>query len=264
MSGLEKMKKLIPILATLSTLSFLISLSGCKKADTHNTDSNFIDLTLSEGTYKDLTLNQKSQLTNKRICVVFGYDFNSAEIVSQMLSILKEKYGLHEDGGLIYPVVYPSDFKHGTKAYASDFTALLQDDSLDLQGVVILGAPENTHTALARNQDKWNQMVPYPIIALFPQDDILGLESTCDIVLDKSQTSGLSGEISSEEIEGQLIAEAPEVLVETINYMQTLDFSLQRNSKIQSHLLQMLKGRKFHHYTDPETGLQSINHFILN
>ena len=255
------MKRIFPVLISLSILTIL---SGCKKADKQISNSNYIELTLTDSTFEDLSLNKKWHITNKRICVIFGYDFNTPEIVNEILSLLNTKYGLAEDGGLIYPVVYPSDFKHGTKAYPSDLTTVLQNDDLDLQGVIILGAPENTHIAFARNQDKWNQQVPYPIIALFPQDDVLGIESTCDIVLDKGQTAALSGEITNEEVEGQFISEAPEVLIETIDYIQNLDFSLPRNTQIQNHLLQMLKGRKVHHYTDPETGLQSINHCVLN
>ena len=131
-------------------------------------------------------------------------------------------------------------------------------------GIVIVGAPENTHIALARNQDNWNQEVPYPVIALFPQDEVLGLEATCDIVLDKGQTTSLTGEMASTEVESQLIEETPEVLVETINYIQSLNYSLEKNSSIQVHLMQMLKNKNIHHYIDPESGLQSINHFILN
>ena len=68
----------------------------------------------------------------------------------------------------------------------------------------------------------------------------------------------------SEEIANQLIEEAPEVLVETIKYIQDLSYSLEKNSTIQTHLVQMLKNKNIHHYIDPETGLQSINHFVLN
>ena len=237
--------------------------NSCKKEQkTYN--ENSIELTLNQIDSTANTTTQKWHITNKRVCVLFGYDFNNPEIKDSLLVLLKENFGLAEDGGLIYPLSYPEDFKHGIRGYASDFAAILQSDDLDLAGVVLLGAPENTHTALARNQDKWNQQVPYPVIALFPQDDVLGIESTCDIVVDKGQTAGLTGEIAPEESDGQIHANAPAIIVETIRYIQVLDGAPSRSTELQKHMEQMLEGFSFHHYIDPESGLMSINHFVLN
>lgn len=255
------MKKTISAIISLSLIFFI---AGCKNNTVQFSDINSIELTPSEGNLSDLNNNsQKWHITNKRICVVFGYDFNKPEITNELLSLLQDNFGLDSDGGLIYPLIYPNDFRHGTRGYATDLLNELQAEDKDFMGVVILGAPDNTHSALARNQDKWNREVPYPVIALFPQDEVLGIESTCDIVLDKSQTANMAGEITQEEIEGQLIAEAPEVLINTIKYIQNLSYSLPIDSKLQSHVLQMVKSNNIHHYTDPETGLQSINHFVL-
>ena len=256
------MNKKSNIIIALTTITLIFS--GCKKQQ-KTFDTNSIDLTLNQAEEPAMqTAPQKWHVTNKRICVLFGYDFNNPEIKENLLNLLKENFGLNEDGGLIYPLTYPDDFKHGSRGYASDFTAILQSDELDLAGVVLLGAPENTHTALARNQDKWNQEVPYPVVALFPQDDVLGIESTCDIVVDKGQTAGLTGEIAPEETDGQIHQNAPEIIVETIKYIQLLDGAPSRTQALQKHMEQMLEGYQFHHYTDPESGLQSINHFVLN
>ena len=256
------MKKNTILLLTVCALSLL--LGGCKKKH-KDADANSVDLTLNQVEEPALqTAPQKWHVTNKRVCVLFGYDFNKAEIHDSLLALLKDNFGLDEDGGLIYPVSYPEDFKHGVRGYASDFAALLQSEELDLAGVVLLGAPENTHTALARNQDKWEQNVPYPVIALFPQDDVLGIESTCDIVVDKGQTAGLDGEVAPEESDGQIHQNAPEIIVETIRYIQLLDGAPERSKALQKHMEQMLEGYQFHHYTDPESGLMSINHFVLN
>lgn len=256
------MKKNKILILTVCALSLL--LGGCKKKH-KDADANSVDLTLNQVEEPALqTAPQKWHVTNKRVCVLFGYDFNKAEIHDSLLALLKDNFGLDEDGGLIYPVSYPEDFKHGVRGYASDFAALLQSEELDLAGVVLLGAPENTHTALARNQDKWEQNVPYPVIALFPQDDVLGIESTCDIVVDKGQTAGLDGEVAPEESDGQIHQNAPEIIVETIRYIQLLDGAPERSKALQKHMEQMLEGYQFHHYTDPESGLMSINHFVLN
>lgn len=256
------MKKNKILILTVCALSLL--LGGCKKKH-KDADANSVDLTLNQVEEPALqTAPQKWHVTNKRVCVLFGYDFNKAEIHDSLLALLKDNFGLDEDGGLIYPVSYPEDFKHGVRGYASDFAVLLQSEELDLAGVVLLGAPENTHTALARNQDKWEQNVPYPVIALFPQDDVLGIESTCDIVVDKGQTAGLDGEVAPEESDGQIHQNAPEIIVETIRYIQLLDGAPERSKALQKHMEQMLEGYQFHHYTDPESGLMSINHFVLN
>ncbi len=246
-----------------SLLAFSFIFSGCKKKQ-ETYDTNSIDLTLSKAEESKLSEQpQKWHVTNKRVCVLFGYDFNNPEIKEPLLTLLRNNFGLDEDGGLIYPLSYPDDFKHGVRGYASDFAAILQDDTLDLAGIVLLGAPENTHTALAKNQDKWEQNVPYPVIALFPQDDVLGIESTCDIVVDKGQTAGLTGEVAPEESDGQIHQNAPEIIVETIRYIQLLDGAPSRSRDLQKHMEQMLEGFQFHHYVDPESGLQSINHFVL-
>ena len=254
----------------IGLLAFSVMIAGCKnqqKKKTYEADSIELTTDISDETkalYDLMNTNHKWHMTNKRVIVLFGYDFNNEDIKADLLAVLSENFGLAEDGGLIYPITYPEDFKHGVRGYASDFAAFLQSDDLDLAGVVLLGAPENTHIALARNQDKWNQEVPYPVVALFPQDDVLGIESTCDIVVDKGQTAGLTGEIAPEESDGQIHQNAPEIIVETIKYIQILDGAPSRSNELQKHMAQMLEGFQFHHYTDPESGLLSINHFVLN
>ena len=42
--------------------------------------------------------------------MLFGYDFNNPEIKESLMALLKENFGLEEDGGLIYPLTYPEDF----------------------------------------------------------------------------------------------------------------------------------------------------------
>ena len=266
-TGVEMNKKRTAcgkLLILSAALTLSIGFNSCKKNQKKN-DSNSVDLTLNN--VEELSLQndpQKWHVTNKRVCVLFGYDFNNPEIKESLLELMQQNFGLDEDGGLIYPLSYPDDFKHGTRGYASDFASILQSDELDLAGVVLLGAPENTHTALAKNQDKWEQEVPYPVIALFPQDDVLGIESTCDIVVDKGQTAGLTGELAPEESDGQIHANAPEIIIETIRYIQLLDGAPSRSNELQKHMEQMLEGYQFHRYTDPESGLMSINHFVLN
>ena len=258
------MKKNTAAITGLLILSAGLIFSACKK-ETKTYNTNSLEISLNQGDSTELVSTpQKWHITNKKVCVLFGYDFNNPEIKETLLDQLKENFGLADDGGLIYPLIYTDSFKHGVRGYANDFASILTSDDLDLCGIVLLGAPENTHTAIAKNQDKWEQNVPYPVIALFPQDDVLGIESTCDIVVDKGQTAGLTGEIAPEETDGQIHEKAFEIIIETIKYIQELEGAPERTKTLQKHMEQMLQGYQFHHYTDPETGLQSINHFVLN
>ena len=127
----------------------------------------------------------------------------------------------------------------------------------------LLGAPDTTHIALEKLQDFWESKVPYPVIALFPQDDIAGLEASCDVIIEKSQKVEISGSIVPEEVASQLIKEAPDVLLNTIDYILTLNGALQKNLDLFVHVKQMLKGKTVEMYVDPETGIKSINHFLL-
>lgn len=264
------------ILATLMTLAVFI-FAGCSKKEetveistsTYSHDAEVskdsLDFVVNEATKEDLERPMKKwHITPQKICVVLGYDFNTKEKSEEMINMLSEKYGLAEDDGLIYPMVYPDDFTANGRTYYTNLNLTLQNDIPNLIGVIILGAPENTHIALSRNQDYWNSEVPYPIIALFPQDDVLGLESTCSIVLDKGQAANFNGEVLEEETVGAVISEAPEILCQAIDYTLALQGPLPRDKSLSNHVLCMFKNHQVHHYCDPETGLQSINHFVLN
>ena len=243
-----------------------ILLSGCKKEKTQVVEENSIQLNIQPVKNEEVldSQNQAWHVTNKRVCVIFGYGFNSPESVEKFTELLGEHYGLENDGGLIFSLIYPDSFKHGAKAYATELAAALTGTDKDLAGIIILGAPENTHTAFAKLQDFWELNIPYPIYALFPQDDVLGLESTCDFVLDKEQPTDLTGDIAPEETVSQIILEAPEVLTDCIDYMLEIEGPFVKDSTLPKHIQQMLKNKKIHHYVDPESGIQSINHFILN
>lgn len=246
----------------LSAAAIIFTISGCNK----NTKIQLPDEALSlEITETSEQINQTTQLwhlTNKRILVLFGYNFNTPETVTQIKTLLQQKYGLDQDGGLILPLIYPDDFKHGSKSLVSELTSVIQSDNYDFSGIILLGAPENTHKALAIIQDSWEMNMQYPIVALFPQDDVLGIESTCDFVLDKGAKSP-AGEMDNEETEVQIYTETPELLISIIDYIKALKTPPAKDKDLQTHFLQMLKNRKIRHYADPETGLVAINHYVL-
>lgn len=245
----------------LSLVTITVLFTGCSKNKSKPQENleDSIEITIQPTESKIQTLPKAWHITNKRICVLFGYDFNTPEVYEPLKAKLSEKFGLAEDGGLIFPLIYPDDFKHGAKGYSSDLYAILNDDDNDFSGLIILGAPEKTHFALARLQDKWEQKVPYPIIALYPQDDVEGLQSACDVVIDQGQGSDENLEEADRTVE-----DADVVLMETISYIDALGVPMTRDNSVQKHVLQMFKGKSIRRYVDPETGIPSINHFVFN
>lgn len=251
-------KKIVILFFILSLFFISCNRDEIKTDSTQDYILNISDVNIDEKIYET---KQNWHITNKKVLVLFGYDFNSPQIVQNLTSLLQEKFGLEEDGGGVLPVTYPDSFKH-SRYYVSEFTSMLTNSETDFAGVVILGAPEKTHTVLSRLQDYWQGDVPFPVIALFPQDDVLGMEANCDFVIDKVRANEDSEGIVPEE-QNQFISEAPEVLIETISYIQNIDFSFERNDDLQKHVIQMYPNRKIHYFIDPETGLPSVNHFVL-
>lgn len=257
-------------------LAGFFAVTGCnKKVDAKEAEEiqNFqiLEKDFEPGEYIEIELTDSSDavfskaaktstLTSKRFLVLFGYGFQTPETRNPILEALKDRYGVDEEGGLIYPIFYADSFKRGVKGYISEFTAFLEDKEKDYAGVIVLGAPENTHKAFANHQDFWNGKVPYPVIALFSQDDVLGIESTSDIVIDNGKTKtdemGDNEETITEE-------EVIELLESIIDYVMAAGSNFDRDKVLQQHVQNLLGGRNFHRYVDPETGLQSINHFVL-
>lgn len=201
--------------------------------------------------------NQKWHVTNERIAILLGYGFNEEPFLSQIKDFVKNEFGLSEDGGLAYFIEYPKDFKH--RSYSSELFNIISEitNENNLKGILLLGAPENTHYALARIQDEWNMNVPFPIISVYSQDDILGIEASSDIVFDNAQNQNILTEAES-----VLISDAPELVKNLLLYMNSLNGSLE-GTDITNHAIQLLNGKKIHRYTDPETGLISENHFVV-
>lgn len=255
---------LISLISLFSGLIF----TSCKKeaeplnqADIIEIELNDADIESEASIFSDI---QMWHAVNKRILVLFGYDFNYYPVADNLKVYLEKQYGLDKDDGLIYPIVYPEGFKHGGRNYSSDLFAVLNDDSVEFAGIVILGAPENTHLALARLQDVWGGKVPYPVVALFPQDEVLGLESTCDFVIDKNQNGSVKNDNDLSEENSEFLEDTPVILSNIIDYLLAVDSSFTRNSDILVHVNQALKNRSVQHFVDPESGIPSVNHFVLN
>ena len=90
-----------------------------------------------------------------------------------------------------------SSNRRGEKTYITNIENELSDKNV--KGIILLGAPENTHKAIARMQDSWGGALPYPVFSFFSQDDIIAMEDSADFVLDKAQKAEINGILEEEE-----------------------------------------------------------------
>ena len=248
--------KLIKVISISAVLG--LTLTSCQKKLESSfsipRDSITIDVQ-SPTVNTDISVPRYRNEDHKTICVLFGYGFNTDSYYQDIRYKLKEEFGLAEDGGLIWTILYPDDLK-------SRITSLSEmiNDKENIAGILMLGAPEKTHYALAKIQDYWNGDVPYPVFSYFPQDDILGSESTCDFVLEHERDA--KEEAQSTEVES-VDFDVEELLIRTIHYMIDLDSSIAYDKELNTHVKNITKGYKIYRYTDSESGLHPINHYIL-
>ena len=253
------MLKLKPFLLIIFFLCCLIS---CERTSSKINENNDIVTLYDAGEdKKDLELpTQLWHVSDEIICVLYGYGYNDDSFVKEMNEALFFKYGNYMDGGLIYPLVFPNDFKRGTKNYISFLYDYLAD--MNVRGIVMLGAPDGTHFALAKLQDRFNGKIPYPVISLFSQDDVLAMEYSSDFVLDKAQKAEINGLIQNEE--GQdFVKEVPDILSECVKCINLSDAPFEKNAELYEIVKKVAVNKRTGRYSDPETGLISINHFVL-
>ena len=197
--------------------------------------------------------------TDKCVCIVFGYGYNDDVFTTEMKSVLFEKFGDSADGGCILSYTFPDDFKRGTKTFITNLEGHLEGKNIC--GIIFIGAPENTHAAIARMQDKNGGSLPYPVFSFFSQDDVLGMEDSADFVLDKAQKAAIDGIVVEEE--QSFVSEVPEMLEKAVRYMLWSDGPFEKNKELIDFVKMIASGFAIQHYFDPETNLPAINHFVI-
>ena len=256
------MKNLLLILAAFFSLAFF----SCKKEAARPVVADHIQIEVSDDK-KTLDELPSWHPSEKKICVVFGYGYNEKNYVNSVLSSLEKKYGLDdgsEAGGLIFPLVYPDDFP---SERVSRLPALVGDR--DLAGLIVIGAPENTNYAIAKLEDEYSSqetMIPYPVYAFFPQDDVQGIEATANFVVDRAmEGSGSSDDESNkEEVLQTQVKDLEKILDNAIEYMLLTQAPLPGDEDLMAHVSRIVgKNYKLSRYVDAESGLQSINHFVI-
>lgn len=193
--------------------------------------------------------------TEKRIMLLLGYGYNTPDFITEASQTIRTYFGFAEDGGSVSILVYPDDFKRGSTARISDLKDKIEETETD--GLVIFGAPENTHSAIGRIQDNFEGEHTFPVFSLFPQDDILGTQNVSDIVIEgghhESDSSELAVSMHRDSI--GILRHALEAIIRAPERIapSELDYLAE----------QITQGQRIKRFVDGETGLQAANHFII-
>ena len=193
--------------------------------------------------------------TDKKIILVLAHSFNDEEFISNATELIKKTFGLAQDGGAVYIMTYPADFKHGNSERLTNLKDKVEE--LDAKGVIIFGAPLDTHTVLGKIQDNYDGNHTFPVFSLFPQDDILGTESVSDIVIEHERKEGGTESEDVDKLSLTYVKNSVELMLENIdNDLQNSDLTLLAEKIVQNNDIK--------HYVDGETGLSAINHFVIS
>ena len=205
---------------------------------------------------EDMGNKSQSLWTNDEgvVVVLFGYGFNEPSFTNSILQKIKDEFGVENENGLVLPVIFPDDL-HNRISSLNDFLGDRQ-----IRGIILLGTPERTHIALAKIHNDWDNMTPFNIFSFFPQDEALGQEGTCNFVVEYPR---LHTELSEDSGVIQSADESVEIIMNSIRYVAQLPRSIPCDQDLQFHVQNILKGKKIKPYVDSETGITSVNHFLI-
>lgn len=256
------MKKAVSILLLIAATTIISCSKAEHKKEVRILEGGKIELHEANDSQNELDeAPQKWHEVNSKICVLYGYGFNDSDFIQKMNSKLEKEFGLSENGGRILPLVYPNDFMYGKKAYISKLPEKLSNNKIS--GIVLLGAPENSHTALTKLHSQHENDFYFPIISLFPQDDdITGMEHTSDLVLDRIQKADMTG-ILSENNNEEFVKIIPDIIEKAIRLEIASKLPLKKDNELYTIAKELALGLKVLRYQDPDTNLVSINHFII-
>ena len=251
-------------IAVVGLFILLFLICACKNKEEFNNPEDFIELTIKDVEDGCFAPSEQWEVSDKKICVFFGYGYNEESFTSQMLEKLSVQFGLAQDGGLIYPLIFPKDFKIAGKERISHLADLLE--SYELKGLILIGAPENTHNAISSYMSTYGDVsdgwkLPFPVFSMFSQDNPLGTEWISDFVLEKMHVSDI---LSEEEQTETASPESQDLIIRAIKYMNLLDSPLNRDSDLIIHVQRIAgNGKKVSRYVDSDSGLRPVNHFVF-
>jgi len=269
------------IILILFISTFIVVCAGCSKRQNENTNpAEFLQI-FPNPPEESSDVRKRSYLLDvpaeSRIVVLFGYGYNDAEFVKQTLDFLADQFIETSEQPIILPLIFPNDFKIGSSTRITALVSKLED--VQLAGMVLLGAPENTHRALAALEDTY--AIPaheargaavfrrnIPVISLFSQDDVLGTEALSDLVFDfeieESGADNTTLEALSEQKLQEFVADTPQLLARVIYYISLLQSPPLQNSDLPVHAAQMAGSEwRIQPYIDAQTGMHPVNHFVI-
>lgn len=246
-------RRISSILAFFCGMLFVFS---CNNSSTKIVlDENTLIIEPKESS-EDMNNKVQSLWTNDEgvVVVLFGYGFNEPSFTNSILLKIKDEFGVENESGLVLPVIFPDDL-HNRISSLNDYLGDRQ-----VRGIILLGAPERTHMALAKIHNDWDSMTPYNIFSFFPQDEALGQEGTCNFVVEYPR---LHTELSEDTGVVQANDQTVEIVLNSIRYVAQLPGSIPCDQDLQFHVQSILKGKKIKPYVDSETGITSVNHFLI-
>lgn len=248
------MKK-FAVLGLFALTSIFFLSCGNKKADSKNRRSAAAD-------FSEESMAPVKKWTDEDgvICIVFGHEFNKPDFYADSVQKLSDYYGLSENGGLIMPLHFPTDFKNGIQGLRK----LLE--GVDLKGIIFLGAPDDTHEVLSKYQEMYGGEIPFPVISLFPQDNVLGQEATCTLIIDYERSA--VEDKTENEVQHTTTIDAEEIFANTVRYLANLEGKFIKGKEIGAELKSIAKeiagdDKHVRRYVDSGSGMQSLNHYTV-
>ena len=83
-----------------------------------------------------------------------------------------------------------------------------------------------------------------------------------DFVLDKEMKANISGEVEEEAVQ-EPVVDFAKIVIHATKSMVMLERPLKKDKNLQSFVEYIVLDNKINRYIDPDTGLYSINHFVL-
>jgi len=251
-------KYIINFLCVLFACSVLVT--SCRKTQKINESYDSFELNIKESDSDDNLTVPAWNFSEKKICVLFGYGYNDEKFLDGIKAKLSKEFGLASEGGLVLPLVFPNDFKIAGRERISLFSDVFDD--YEISGVILLGAPENTHNVLSHLILQYDGELPFPVFSIFSQDNVLGTEYVSDFVLEKMHVSDAFSDV--EENINPSAEDSEEMILRAIKYMSLLDSPLKKDSDLIFHVQKIVgENHKVSFYVDSDTGLRSTNHFVF-
>lgn len=234
------MAKKITVLVLL--LFFAVILLSCTKKETSES---------SAASPVPNTATDNSPVV-KKAAVLYGYGFNSPEFVADSQEYLKKFFNIEGSKEIIKPLVYPDDFMSGKRIRISRLADYLEDP--EIEGLILLGAPEDAQRPIATMQDKgWDKPVFSIVVTSdFEEDNALGIEYVSSFVIEQSDVH--------KTIPAQDIFD---IQAEALKWISS-DVKFKKDNELKAQVEQLLGSNwKLTYYTDIDTGIRSLNHFFI-